>query len=195
MRPDLAALIRDSVADPRDAARRLLALRLPLGTALEAVVLVSALGAILVAALGGGVVVLPGLDGGVVALGPLVYALILVVSILVAAAALATAGRALGGRGTFDEALVVMAWMQVIAAIVSLAQIILFLLLPVAAPVVMAAGFAILLWCGVNFVRVLHGFAGWGRAAGTIGLALLGVAMALVVVAMLLLGTEGAAHV
>lgn len=188
--PALGGLIRDSVAEPRAVARHLLSLDLPRRTAVELAVLVSALGALLVGLVGGGGMTLPMGESEVV-VSPLGYALALVVSLLVSALAIALAGRSLGGTGTFDQALSVIVWVEVVALVVRVIQLLVVLILPLAAPVVGLLGLAVLLWTLINFVRVLHGFDGFGRAVLTLLLGGLGVGIAFSLVIAALGGMGG----
>lgn len=187
MRPDLIGMVRDSVAVPQAAASRLIALRLPRGTVLEGAALVSVLGALLVGGASGGDLTLPMGEAGEVRVSPLAYAVVLMASLLLSAAAVHLGGRALGGRGTFDQALTVMVWIDVVALAVQVVQLLAILVLPVAAPLLGLAGIALLFWCLLNFVRVLHGFAGFGRTILALLVGGLGLGLGLAV----LLGLAG----
>ena len=193
--PSLLALIRDSVATPQAMAERLLRLRLPLGRVLEAVALVSVLDALLVGTLGGGSFAVPMMDGSALTVGPLAYAALLAASLVLSAAAVQVAGQMLGGRGRLTESLLVIAWLEVVALADRLVQVLVLLLLPPLAGVVGLAGLAVLLWCLVHFVRVLHGFPGFGRTVGTLLLALLGIVIGLSMILGLFVAPAEAAHV
>ncbi|MBP1804237.1 YIP1 family protein [Rubellimicrobium aerolatum] len=182
----LLSLIRDSIATPREAAGRLLALRPPLGVVLEAAVLVSVLDALLVGVLSGGAFAIP-LPEGQMVLSPLMHAALLAASLLISAGALQVGGQLLGGRGRFDQALLVVVWLEVVAIAIQLVELAAALLLAPLAPLLALAGLALLLWCVVHFTRALHGFSGYGRTL----LALLLGAFAIGIALSALLGLFG----
>jgi hypothetical protein len=173
----LLGLIRDSVATPQQAAARILSWRLSGLVLLQAAVLVSVLDALILGVIGGGAFVIPLPDGDWV-LPPLLHAALLGGSLLLTAGALQVGGRILGGRGRFDQALLLTIWLEVIAIAVQVVQVALALFLPLLADLSGLAGVAVILWCMVHFTRVLHGFTGYGRAIGAIFLGALAVGLA-----------------
>ncbi len=193
--PTLIALIRDSIATPQAMAARLLRLNLPLRPVLELVVLVSVLDALLVGTLGGGSFALPMLDGSMRPVGPLTHATLLTALLVLSAGALQVAGQVLGGRGRLTEALLVVGWLEVISLAVPVVQVVVHLLLPPLAGLVGLAGIAVLLWCLLHFVRVLHGFDGFGRTVGTLLLAMIGIGIGLSMILGLFVPVAEAAHV
>lgn len=170
-------LVRQSLTNPRDTALRLLAAEPPAAVGLQGVVLVTALGGLLVGVLSGGRLELP-MGQGVVALSPLAYAAVLLLTLALGSVALASAGRALGGTGTVAGALALVAWLQGIDLALQVVGITAAILVPPLAPLVALGGLAALLWCLLGFVQALHGF-GPGRALGTILLAALGLGVTL----------------
>lgn len=178
-------LVRQSLTNPRDAALRLLASEPSAALGLQGIALVAVLGGLLVGVLSGGRLELPTVQG-TVALGPLAYAAVLLVTLALGAVALASAGRALGGTGTVAGALALVAWLQAIDLGLQVVGIAAVVLLPPLAPLIALGGLVLLLWCLVGFVQALHGL-GPGRALGTILLALLGLGVTLAV----LLGLSG----
>lgn len=167
MAPSFLHLLRDSVAEPGEFADRLLAVRPRNGVVLEAAVLVTALDALVLGALGGGATMLP-TPAGEVALSPFEHAGVLLASLLLSAAAIQVGGRLLKGRGRYPEALVLVVWLEVVALAVQLATVLAALVLPPLGALLGLLGFAVLLWCLLHFIRALHGFAGLGRAAGAL---------------------------
>ncbi len=175
---NLLLMIRDSVASPREAAERLLAMRPTLAVVMQSAVLVSAIDALVLGVLAGGAFTIPMAEGDVV-LSPLAHALALVASLLLSAGALQVGGQILGGRGRFHQALLVVVWLEVVAIVVQLVQVMAALLVPPLAPLLGLAGLAVLLWCLVHFTRVLHGFPGLGRTLMALLLGALAVGIAL----------------
>lgn len=170
MAPSILSMIRDSVAEPQETADRLLALRPSTGVILQAAVLVSVLDALLLGALGGGSFVMPTPDGGL-ALSPFLHAAVLFGSLVLSAGALQVGGQMLGGKGRFQESLLVVVWLEVLAIAVQLVTLLVAIIVPPIAGVLGILGLGILIWCIVHFARALHGFPGYGR---TIGALLLG---------------------
>lgn len=182
----LLGMIRDSIASPTEAAERLLALRPSRLVILQAAVLVSVLDALLVGVLSGGAFTIPLPDGEAV-LSPLLHAALLVGSLLISAGSLQVGGQILGGRGRYDESLLVVVWLEVLAIAIHLVELLAALVLPPLAPILALVGLALLLWCLVHFTRALHGFSGYGRTV----LALLLGAVAIGIALSALLGFFG----
>jgi len=77
-------------------------------------------------------------------------------------------GRMAGGQGRFGDALLLMAWLQVILMILQVIQIVLELVFPPAAQALGLVGLALFLWLLTNFVAELHGFRSLGLVFGGI---------------------------
>lgn len=171
-------MIRLSVVAPREAAARIVALRLGPREALELIVLTAAIGGIAVGVLTRGDFRIPA-EGGELVLGPLAYAAVVATTLVLFATWLAVTGRALGGSGSVGSALMLVGWLQVVDLALQAAVLLLGLLVPWLAGVATLLALLALGWCLVGFVRELHGF-GLGRAIGTIlgAIVLLGLALA-----------------
>lgn len=193
MAPSLLTMLRDSVAEPQETADRLLALRPTTGVVVQAAVLVSVLDALILGVLGGGELAVP-TPAGEMSFSPLAHAAVLLASLALSAGALQIGGRMLGGRGRFEEALLLVVWLEVVSIAVQAVTVIAALILPPLAGLVGLLGVAILLWCLVHFNRALHGFAGLGR---TIAALLLGAVVVVLGLSALLavLGFGGASDV
>ncbi len=152
------ALVIDSVARPRDAARGVIGLGVPQNVVLMAAVAVTCVGMVLAWAMA---MVGPGVADGVAAAifgNPILSAVAEFAGMLIMAALTARVGRALGGTGGFWDALTLIVWLNAVMLIVQFAQ---FILLVVAPPVAGMVGLATLLWATwvfANFVAELHGF-------------------------------------
>lgn len=168
MAPSLLTMLRDSVAEPQETADRLLALRPATGVVLQAAVLVSVLDALILGLLGGGASSMPTPAGGEMTLLPFAHAAVLFASLILSAGALQVGGRMLGGKGRFEEALLLIVWLEVVSIAVQAVTLIAALILPPLAGLLGLVGLAILLWCLVHFNRALHGFAGLGRTVAAL---------------------------
>ncbi|MCL4189260.1 MAG: YIP1 family protein [Rhodobacteraceae bacterium] len=149
-------LLRATLADPRDGARRVLALRLPVSTrwqALAVVVALSVLFSQLTVRLFGAEDALAGLGAS-----PLAAAAILGGLTVAMAGAIHAVGRAFGGRGRFEDALILVVWLHAVGFVLQLAQLAILLILPPLAQLVVLAGIALLFWLLTGFVAELHGF-------------------------------------
>lgn len=149
-------LLRTTLADPREGARRVIALHLPQAArwqALFAVVALSVLFSHLTASLFGAEDALAGFGGN-----PLVAAAVLAGFSVGMAAAIHAVGRAFGGRGRFADALILVAWLHAVGFALQVAQLVVMLVMPPLAQLVVIAVIALLFWLLTGFVAELHGF-------------------------------------
>ena len=166
---DLTALIGLTLSDPKSVGRQLLAMKLPaevrwLGLALVAVltVLVMRLTVVLVPSD-------PMSPFGLALSNPVTGFVIQAASILLVAAAMTAAGRVFGGGGRFGDALLLMVWIEFILAILAGVQLILLVILPLAAVVLAFLAVVLFVWLIVQFAAELHGFTNlWAVLAGMI---------------------------
>lgn len=179
----VAALLRETLSQPRAAARRVLALNLPMQSRWQALALVIVLsvlfGQVSIALMGGagaGFMASPLLSG--VVQGGLLLATVFAVHFV---------GRAFGGRGSFADALVLTAWLQFIMVVVQVLQLLTMVVLPPFAPLLGIIGMVLFLWLLTNFVAELHGFASHGKVFA----AILATGFALAFVASLVLVPMG----
>lgn len=180
--PRFFGMLRDSIATPYEAAQALLALRPSTMRIVEAAILVSVVDALIVGVLAGGAFTIP-LPEGDMTLGPLAHAALLAASFLLSAGALQVGGQILGGKGRFEQSLLVVVWLEVIAVAIQFLQLISALIVPPLAPILGIAGLLVLFWCLIHFTRALHGFTGYGRPilAVVLGAFLVGIAVSLLV--------------
>lgn len=90
--------------------------------------------------------------------GPFRTAMLQGLVLLSAAAAVHLVGRALGGRGRFDDSLLLVSWLQFVLLCVQVVQIAAQILFPMLAAVIGLIAMALTLWLLTHFVVVLHGF-------------------------------------
>lgn len=166
----LLGLVRDTLSDPRGAARRVMAVDVPLRdrwlalafTAVATTVLFHLSLALLPAGIERPLV--PPLATLAVQGGLLVLAVLLIWRI----------GAARGGRGSLPETVSVMAWLQFVLLVVQAVQVVAEVLLPPLASMIGIAGMVLFLWLLTQFVTELHGF----RSAGAVFGAIMGVMFA-----------------
>jgi hypothetical protein len=79
-------------------------------------------------------------------------------SILVMAMAMAFAGRIFGGRGQFEDALLLTVWIELILTMLSAVQFLLLLILPLGGVLLSFVAVGLFIWLMVNFTAALHGF-------------------------------------
>jgi hypothetical protein len=100
-------------------------------------------------------------------------------------------GHRFGGRGSFQDALLLVAWLQLILVGFQAVQLVALLILPPLAFPVAVASVAAFLWMLTGFVRQLHGFA--SRGAVLVGILLGAIAMGfMLAMLMLMLGFDPA---
>ncbi|MBC7133816.1 MAG: YIP1 family protein [Roseovarius sp.] len=186
---DFWALVRQSLFEPRSAASRLLAMRLPVEAGWLGLALMSVLNTLVYVL---SILMSPPADP--MAMGmvgpafhmPALFAMVLFGALAITVVALTHVGRWLGGQGALGDVLVLLTWMQVLRLLVQVAVGVLALVAPaLGALVVMVAG----LWGLVIllvFVDAAHGFGSLFRAAGTVVGAVVALAVVLSVIFSLL---------
>jgi len=178
---DLGGLIGLSLRDPGAAMRAILDMRLTNGTLWMALGLTTVLGTLLATLVNGAVIELP-LGTENVVLGPAGFTAVTGGLLVLGVFAVHLTGRALGGEGTLDGAIAVVAWFEVLALIFRTAQIALILTLPFLALPLSIGALVILIYMLLHFTKELHGFASLGRAAGTLVLGVFGMSFGLALI-------------
>ena len=107
---------------------------------------------------------------------PFGYLALVGVFLVVLVFGLHQAGRMLGGVGTFNGTLTIVVWFQAISLTLEAIQVVLVLITPALGALFGMLAFGAMLYCFVNFVRVLHGFDNFLKAVGAIVIALIGTA-------------------
>lgn len=175
----LIALLRETFRDPRGAARQVLQVRLPLDARWMALTLM-AVGSALLTHLGVSLMMSRDELGATLALPSPLATATSQLMVLVLSAALATwVGRWRGGRGSFADALLLIAWLQFVLLVLQVAQMLLLLVLPPLGAFVGYAAVGLFFWLLTCFVAELHGFR-------SLGLTFLGVFLTVLVAAFLL---------
>jgi len=88
-------------------------------------------------------------------------------------------GRAMGGSGQFDDAILLVAWLQFILVCLQVAQTLAMFVLPALAGLIGIAGFVLFFWLLTNFVAELHGFQSLAQVFLMILLSMVGIAFVL----------------
>ncbi len=175
-----------TVRQPRDGAARIMALDLPAALLWELMGLVVVVSVILgqvtmLMAAGGDVPPNPYLANPLVMAGVQLALLVLLVF------ATHWIGRAMGGQGVFEDALVLVIWLQFVMVCLQVVQTVLFFVAPILAELIAVGGLVLFLWLMTNFVAVLHGF----RSLGLVFVMILMSAFALTFAISLLLTLFG----
>lgn len=149
---NLSSLVRLSVADPEKGAAAVLALNPPIGARWMLLGLVVVLGTVMA-------YLLPLLGGAGEALPTPLSAAVLQGGMNLAAVVLVSAvGRMFGGHGSFEDALLLVAWLQIIMLGMQAVQLVVMLILPPLASLVMVASIVLFFWLLSGFICALHGF-------------------------------------
>ena len=157
----LASLIAETqltLRDPRNAARRMMALNLPMAARWLALGIMS-IGSAMLTHVSLALIPLGDRDPVIDFMSnPITTALLQGVTLVVLVGVVFWVGRLRGGKGSFADALVVMTWLQFVMLCLQLVQLLVLLALPPVAGLVNLAAFALFLWLLTNFVAELHGF-------------------------------------
>jgi hypothetical protein len=152
---NLVAMAWRSVKNPREGAAEILALGVPreaLWPALALVVVLSILLANVTALLlaGDAAVAMP--------VGPAATGFIQLALLVVMVFAVFWIGRAMGGTGSFEESVLIVAWLQFIMVCLQVVQAGILVISTPVAEIFGLLGVLVFLWLLTNFVAVLHGF-------------------------------------
>ncbi|MEL6643600.1 MAG: Yip1 family protein [Pseudomonadota bacterium] len=151
------AMVGRSITNPREGAEEVLALGVPreaLWLILAIVVVLSILIAQITSLFSA-----PSNDimGGFLQ-NPLITGIIQMGLLIIMIFSVHWVGRAMGGRGSFEEATLLMSWLQFIMVCLQLLQTLSLLILPPFAGLIGIAALVLFFWLLTNFVAVLHGF-------------------------------------
>ncbi len=192
----LLPLAWQSLRDPREAASAVLSIGVPRHAILPAGLLVVVLSVVLTAIAEMLLPSLPPADGAAEArrLGsPFALLALLGGTLLAYVFGVFQVGRAMGGRGSLLETVLVMVLLQFVILVSQVAEIAIILLVPGLAGFFAVGVAVVALWINVNFVSVLHGFT-LMRAFGAVLIVSLALAFAaLVMLSITGAGVEGAA--
>src|SRR5690554_6701245 len=149
---NLKTLVRLSVAEPEKGAAAVLALNPPMAARWLLMGFAVTLGVVLAYLLpvfAGRAAELPAPFTAAVVQGGMNIAAVVLVTVV---------GRMFGGSGRFEDALLLVGWLQLIMSFVQLIQLVVMVLLPPVAGLIMVAAVALFFWLLSGFIRTLHGF-------------------------------------
>ncbi|MBC7138681.1 MAG: YIP1 family protein [Defluviimonas sp.] len=154
----LVSLARESVADPRGVARRLMALNLPMEARWLAMAITVALSVLLTQLALVALQVPSGGQLGGMMVSPVAAALTQLAIMLVLSAGIARIGRMLGGTGSFPDALLLVTWAEFVLVLLQVIQMVAALVFPFSSVLIGFAGIALFFWQLTQFTAALHGF-------------------------------------
>lgn len=150
--------MRATVRQPREGAKAILALNLPLSVGLMALALMLIVSSML-SAIAAGLFMTDATEGLAAMLtNPLQMVLTQSVVLAITVMLVIAIGQRFGGRGSLAEAVVLMAWLEAILNVLQAVQLVLLFLSPTLADMVGFLSILLFLWLLANFVAELHGF-------------------------------------
>lgn len=152
-REQLITLIRLSLTTPERGAAAVMALNPPMAVRWMVMGFAIAAGVVLAYLLP----VLSGYGGAMPA--PFVAAAIQVGANILAVVLITVVGRAFGGTGRPEDALLLVAWLQLLMVAAQALQFLVMLLLPAFGGIVMVMAVMLFFWLLAGFITELHGFA------------------------------------
>ena len=182
----LRAMLRETLSDPQEAARRLMAINPPM----EARWLGLAVVVVLSVLLGQTGVMLATRGEAPIVMGVGASAFVQGGVLLLMVYAAHVVGRLFGGGGTFPDAVLLVSWLQFLMVALQLVQVVALLLIPPLSGMIGIIAIVLFLWVLTNFVAVLHGFTSLGKVFGMILVTFMAVAFA-VAFLLALLGIQG----
>lgn len=161
---DSQPLLLRTLRDPQEAARRLLALDLPAEARWLAVLLVAVLAVI---SLDIALWLVPEVEPSIfsVLANPWLGLPLQVISILILAAVMTGAGRPLGGRGGYADALTLVTWIEFVMVVAQAVQIASMMVLPPLSLLVSITSLVLFVWLMVHFTAALHGVPNLGQVS------------------------------
>lgn len=180
----LVAMAWRTVRNPREGAEEVLALGIPREALWTILLLVVVLSVLLAQA----TVLIMGPGAGMM-MSPVVTGLVQFVLLVMMVFAIHFVGRAMGGTGSLEEAMLLVSWLQFIMVLIQVAQTVSLLILPPVAGLLGIAGLVVFLWLLTHFIAVLHGF----RSLAQVFVMILVTAFAIAFVLSILLTLTGVA--
>lgn len=148
-----------TIKEPEQGLRALQGLNLPMGSRWMALALAVCLSTLL-----GGIanilVPMPEAASGLVQLLTVPFSLSVMqfAALILSAFLMAHVGRMFGGNGTFADALLVTAWIEMLLVAVQAVQLVLVLVFPASVSILSIVAFGLFLYLTVMLTKALHGF-------------------------------------
>lgn len=152
------AMVGRSITNPREGAEEVLALGIPR----EALWIILAIVVVLSILIAQATTLFAAPSNDIMSgflQNPLVTGFIQMALLIVMIVAVHWVGRAMGGRGSFEESMLLMSWLQFIMVCLQAVQTLSLFLLPPFAGLIGIAALVLFFWLLTNFIAVLHGFA------------------------------------
>ncbi len=169
-------IARQAINEPREAATTLMSMGVPREALWPAFFLFVILSALLGSA---SEMLRPTVEG--MPITPLPFAVISGLGGAASVFAIWKVGQAMEGTGSFEEALLLMVFLQGILFIGQLIEFALFVVAPPLSSLFSVALIVFAFWLNLNFIAALHGFSSLLRAFGCLIMASAGVAVVLIV--------------
>jgi len=188
----IKTLARLTWSNPREAAALLLRQNLGQGMLMQLATVVVALGVISTWAYSA-VAPAPGnsLIDGLLA-NPVLLAIVQFMALMLSVLAIFLVGRMFGGRGGFEQTLLLSIWLQFYMLVIQTGLIGGAVLAGNIAAILDTAAFLYMLWLLVNFIAVLHGFTSlWRVFAGLVAASFLASFVIILVLGMVGIGAKG----
>lgn len=94
---------------------------------------------------------------------PLPLAGVQFAAMVVSALMMAQVGRLFGGQGDFADALLVIAWVELVLVGLQAAQVVMMLLFPATAALLSVLAFGLFIYLAISMTKALHGFSSTGK--------------------------------
>ena len=180
---ELFSLARDSVRDPAQGWRQMRRLELDRGTLMTALFAIVAVSVVLAEIAARLLLLETGAAHSASFYSqPLGTAAVQLGLLLTLTLSLFVIGRSAGGKGSFDDCLLAVVWLQFIMACLQAAQALAILVLPTVATLIGLAGIILFFWLLTGFVTELHGFQSRGRVLAALIAGVIALSALLVVV-------------
>ena len=157
----LLALMRVTLVDPAEGARRVLAMDIPRAALWQGFALVAVMAVLLLEASAAlSPVSYPMIEA--LRASPLRVALLQAFLLFVLIHAVYRIGALFGGTGSFDESLRLVVWLEIVLMTVQMVQTVISVVLPLLGSLIGMAALLWFLWALTTMVTVLHGFSSRG---------------------------------
>jgi hypothetical protein len=177
--PSLLQLAWTSIRTPRDGARAIKSVVLPRASRWEALLLIVVISVFLAQVstylvTGQATIVM-----GPFLANPIMACIIQMSLLIIMVFAIYWIGRAMGGSGSFEDAILLVAWMQFVMVCLQAVQTVALLVMPPLASLIGVAGLGLFFWLLTNFIAELHGFRSLGRVFLMVIASIFGIAFGL----------------
>ncbi|MBV0912230.1 Yip1 family protein [Anianabacter salinae] len=182
---DILRLGVSSIPNPQQGLRAVFSLGLGRAEAWQALILMVVVSTLLGEATAALLPVSASIAGPLLAT-PLLAFVVQLCLLVVAVFAIFWIGRAMGGTGAFEDAVLTVAWLQFILVMLQLAQIAALVVFPPVAAWLGILGIGLFFWLVTHFTAALHGFTQPGKVFLMVVVSMLGIAFGLSIILSLI---------